>query len=57
MSSVSTTWLTLTEFRNLLPDRMLPKRLFQRVLQAIALGLDLLHQAGVVHAGECMRGG
>ncbi|OJD16413.1 CMGC/SRPK protein kinase [Emergomyces pasteurianus Ep9510] len=41
--------MTYTEFRNLLPDRVLDKALLQQTYQLILIGLDLLHQAGVVH--------
>ncbi|PGH31514.1 CMGC/SRPK protein kinase [[Emmonsia] crescens] len=41
--------MTYTEFRNVLPDCMLDKTLLQQTYQLILIGLDLLHQAGVVH--------
>ncbi|PGH21432.1 hypothetical protein AJ80_03223 [Polytolypa hystricis UAMH7299] len=41
--------VTYTAFRNLLPDRMLDRALLQQTYQLILIGLDLLHQAGVVH--------
>ncbi|POR35272.1 Uncharacterized protein TPAR_04552 [Tolypocladium paradoxum] len=40
---------TLTELRNLLPGRSLPKLLLQHTLLLVSLGLDLLHHGGVVH--------
>lgn len=43
--------MSFTEFRNRLPDRVFPKLLFQRSTQLISLGVDLLHQAGIVHTG------
>ncbi|KLJ08671.1 hypothetical protein EMPG_15875 [Blastomyces silverae] len=41
--------MTFTEFRNLLPNRVLNKVLLQQSYQLILIGLDLLHQLGVVH--------
>ncbi|KAH7308508.1 protein kinase [Stachybotrys elegans] len=41
--------LTYTQFRNLFPGHGLNEDLLQQTLLMILLGLDLLHQAGVVH--------
>ncbi|OAP54361.1 non-specific serine/threonine protein kinase [Fonsecaea erecta] len=41
--------LTYTDFRNQLPEKALSKDLLQQSLLMILLGLDFLHQAGVVH--------
>ncbi|EEQ86727.2 serine/threonine protein kinase [Blastomyces dermatitidis ER-3] len=41
--------MTFKEFRNLLPNRLLNKALLQQTYQLILIGLDLLHQLGVVH--------
>lgn len=43
--------MTLTDLRNLTPERALEKDHLQQSLQLILLSLDLLHQAGVVHTG------
>ncbi|KAI5203990.1 protein kinase [Aureobasidium subglaciale] len=43
--------MNYTEFRNRMPGQILPKRLLQQSLLMILLGVDLLHQAGVVHTG------
>lgn len=43
--------LTYTDLRNLLPDKGLNKDLLQQTLLMVLLGLDFLHQAGVVHTG------
>lgn len=44
--------LTYTQFCHKLPDRALNKELLQQSLIMVLLGLDFLHQAGVVHTGE-----
>ncbi|KAF3000666.1 hypothetical protein E8E13_000585 [Curvularia kusanoi] len=41
--------MSLAKFRNMFPTRTLDKQLLQESLQLILLGLDFLHQAGVVH--------
>ena len=43
--------MTLTDLRNLTPEKALEKGHLQQSLQLILLALDLLHQAGVVHTG------
>jgi hypothetical protein len=43
--------LTYTQFRNVFPSRTLNKDLLKQSLLMILLGLDFLHQAGVVHTG------
>ena len=43
--------LTYTKFRNMFPDKALPKLLLQQTLLMVLMGLDFLHQAGVVHTG------
>jgi len=43
--------LSYTKFRNIFPDKALNKLLLQQSLQLVLLGLDFLHQAGVVHTG------
>lgn len=47
--------MSLTKFRNMFPTRTLDKKLLQQSLQLILLGLDFLHQAGVVHTGNLNR--
>jgi hypothetical protein len=44
--------MTFTEFRNMLPARALPKDLLQKTLHILAVALDFLHQAEVVHTGQ-----
>ncbi|KAL6169665.1 hypothetical protein ACJQWK_04671 [Exserohilum turcicum] len=41
--------MSYTNFRNMFPTRTLSKQLLQESLLLILLGLDFLHQAGVVH--------
>ncbi|RSL49691.1 hypothetical protein CEP54_012286 [Fusarium duplospermum] len=41
--------LTYTEYRNLFPERSLPKEVLRVTLLMILLGLDFMHKAGVVH--------
>jgi hypothetical protein len=43
--------LSFTDFRNRFPENGLNKELLQQTLQLLLLGLDFLHQAGVVHTG------
>lgn len=43
--------MSYTNFRNMFPTRTLSKQLLQESLLLILLGLDFLHQAGVVHTG------
>lgn len=43
--------LTHTKFRTLFPDNALNKDLLQQSLLMVLLGLDFLHQVGVVHTG------
>lgn len=43
--------LTYTQFRNEFEDGALPKAILQQSLLMVLLGLDFLHQAGVVHTG------
>lgn len=43
--------LTYTKFRTLFPNNALNKDLLQQSLLMILLGLDFLHQAGVIHTG------
>ena len=43
--------ISFTKFRNLLPENGLNEVLLQQTLQLVLLGLDFLHQAGVVHTG------
>lgn len=46
--------MNFTEFRNRIPNQAFPADLLQQSLLMILLGLDLLHQAGVVHTGQLM---
>jgi len=46
--------MTFTQFRDLLPGRVLPKDLLQQTLQLVLLSLDFLHQASVVHTGRLL---
>ncbi|KAH9995941.1 kinase-like domain-containing protein [Xylariaceae sp. FL0662B] len=41
--------ISITEFRNMFPEKGLSKKLFQQTLQLVLLGLDFLHQAGIIH--------
>ncbi|KAK3900751.1 kinase-like domain-containing protein [Staphylotrichum tortipilum] len=41
--------ISFTKFRNRFPEGGLPVELLQQTLQLVLLGLDFLHQAGVVH--------
>ncbi|KAK2801982.1 hypothetical protein FQN50_007540 [Emmonsiellopsis sp. PD_5] len=41
--------MDFTKFRGLLPDCRLGKALLQQTYQLVLIGLDLLHQVGVVH--------
>ncbi|KAK4507810.1 hypothetical protein PRZ48_001545 [Zasmidium cellare] len=41
--------MTLTEFRNMTPAKAFDKELLQQTLQMVAVALDFLHQAEVVH--------
>lgn len=43
--------LSYTDFRNMFQERELNTELFQQTLLLVLLGLDFLHQAGVVHTG------
>ena len=43
--------ISFTKFRNLFPKKRLNNILLQQTLQLVLLGLDFLHQAGVVHTG------
>jgi hypothetical protein len=43
--------LSFTKFKNLFPEKGLNKELLQQTLLLVLLGLDFLHQAGVVHTG------
>jgi hypothetical protein len=47
--------LSYTDFRDLFPEKRLSKELLQQTLQLVLLGLDFLHQAGVVHTGISHR--
>jgi hypothetical protein len=44
--------LSLNAFRQLCSDRVLDKTILQQSLLLILLGVDFLHQAGVVHTGK-----
>lgn len=46
--------LTYTKFRTLFPNNALNKDLLQQSLLMILLGLDFLHQAGIVHTGTAL---
>jgi hypothetical protein len=43
--------ITFTKFRNLFPGKVLDKSLLHQTLQLVLMGLDFLHQAGVIHTG------
>lgn len=45
--------LTFTDFRALFPENGLNLVLLRQTLLLILLGLDFIHQVGVVHAGKC----
>ena len=44
--------LTYSQLRSLFPEKGLSKDLLQQSLLMILLGLDFLHQAGIVHTGS-----
>ncbi|THX66867.1 protein kinase [Aureobasidium pullulans] len=44
--------MTLAHLRDLFEEKALEKTLLQKCLYAVVLGLDFLHQAGVVHTGS-----
>lgn len=44
--------MTLAHLRDLFEEQALEKVLLQKCLSAVVLGLDFLHQAGVVHTGS-----
>ena len=44
--------MNLTDLRNLFPERSLGMPLFKQTVKIILIGLDFLHQAGVVHTGK-----
>lgn len=46
--------MSFSDFLDMFPDRRLPEKLFQQSIQLVFLGLDLLHQAGVIHTGESL---
>ena len=46
--------LTFTELRRIFPEKALNKDLLQQSLLMVLLGLDFLHQAGVVHTGSLL---
>ncbi|CAH0025934.1 unnamed protein product [Clonostachys rhizophaga] len=41
--------MNLLQLRNIMPNQMLPTPLLQHTLLRVSFGLDLLHQAGVIH--------
>ncbi|CAG9974139.1 unnamed protein product [Clonostachys byssicola] len=43
--------MNLLQLRNTMPNQVLPTPLLQHTLLRVSFGLDLLHQAGVVHTG------
>lgn len=43
--------LTYTDFRSLFPEKGLSADLLRQSLLMILLGLDFMHQAGIVHTG------
>jgi serine/threonine protein kinase len=47
--------MNYTEFRNRIPGQAFSAELLQQSLLMVLLGLDLLHQAGVVHTGQSTR--
>lgn len=46
--------LTFTDYRNLFPQRSLPKDVLRVTLLMVLLGVDFMHLAGVVHTGVCL---
>lgn len=47
--------LTYTHFRNAFPSKRLNKDILKQSLLMILMGLDFLHQAGVVHTGKAQE--
>lgn len=47
--------MTYSDIRNLFPGNGFTPDLLQKSLVSIILGLDLLHQVGVVHTGMLLR--
>lgn len=45
----------LTEFRKLFPGNVLDSNVLRQTLLCIIMGLDFLHQVGVVHTGISRR--
>lgn len=43
--------ISFSLFRNLFPQKGLSPKLLQQTLQLVLLGLDFLHQTGVIHTG------
>lgn len=43
--------ISFSKFRTFFPEKGLNEELLQQTLQLVLLGLDFLHQAGVVHTG------
>lgn len=43
--------MNLLQLRNIMPNQVLPTPLLQHTLLRVSFGLDLLHQAGVIHTG------
>lgn len=44
--------LNYTKLRSLFPENCIPKHLVQYSLQILLVGLDFIHQTGVVHTGQ-----
>lgn len=51
MPTLYTLGLNLSRLRSRFPENSIPKQLVQHTLQILLIGLDFLHQAGVVHTG------
>ncbi|KAH9823689.1 Dual specificity protein kinase pom1 [Teratosphaeria destructans] len=47
--------MTLRHVRDLFEDRALDKTLLQRFLFFVVTALDVIHQAGIVHTGQCLQ--
>ncbi|KAG8160821.1 hypothetical protein KVR01_009085 [Diaporthe batatas] len=48
--------MTLTEFRDYLPENKLPKRLLQNTVQLLLIAMDYLHKNNVVHTVPLTNG-
>lgn len=45
---------SLTDARKLFPGQVFPERVLRHTLSCMLMGIDVLHQAGIVHTGMYM---